>query len=85
MFARIGESLHSGVMFIGLKDDKIVALSDFLTQLQSYLGGLFGSTLGLFVGIGFGRGHILPLIWTQIEGGNSSPCSAEGSNGQNLS
>ena len=51
----------------------------------SYLGGLFGSTFGLFVGIGFGSGHIFPLIWTQMEGGNSSPCSAEGSKGQNLS
>ena len=31
------------------------------------LGGLLGSTFGLLVGIGFGRGHIFPLIWTQMK------------------
>ena len=62
-----------------------VAITHIHILTKSCLGGLFGSTLGLLVGIGFGSGHILPLIWTQIEGGNSSPCSAEGSSGQNLS
>ena len=49
------------------------------------LGGRFGSTFGLLVGIGFGSWHILLFTWTQILGGNSSPCSAVLSNGQNLS
>ena len=26
-----------------------------------------GSTFGLLVGIGLGRGHIFPLIWTQMK------------------
>merc|ERR1719154_495481 len=49
------------------------------------LGGRLGSTFGLFVGIGFGNWHILLLTVTQMLGGNSSPCSAELSSGQNLS
>ena len=44
------------------------------------LGGLFGSTPGLFVGIGFGSCTILPLTCTFTLGGNSSDISLLGSN-----
>ena len=80
MFARIVESLHSWVMLIGLKE-----VAFFSRVIKFCLGGLLGSTFSLLVEIGFGSGHILPLIWTQIDGRKSSPCSAEGSNGENQS
>ena len=38
-------------------------------------GGLFGSTPGLLVGIGFGSCTIFPFTWTCTLGGNSSAMS----------
>ena len=51
------------------------------------LGGLLGSTPGLFVGIGLGNGTCFPLTWTTTLGGNSSEIStfvASAVSGKNL-
>ena len=44
-----------------------ICLQKCLEMANPNLGGLLGSTFGLLVGIGLGRGHIFPLIWTQMK------------------
>ena len=51
---------------------------------ETGLGGRFGSTPGLFVGIGVGNGHILSFTFTAIFGGKLSSCSHVVSSRQNL-
>ena len=48
--------------------------SKAFTRRSLHLGGLLGSAPGLLVGIGVGRGHTRPLIFTHMDEGKLSSC-----------